>query len=823
MIARNPDPAGPRRLRRWAGAAAWVVCAASTAAGLATARAPWSPAAAPAAAPLGTWWSVANGDRVQAILHEGQSVWSATEGGVVRWDAGKPGPRQYLAPQDGLPDNRVRALARDRAGVLWAGTGGGLARFDPLADRWVAVLPPADRIPSPSVTALAAAPDGGLWVGFETRWDAAALPDAAAEPGAFVGGGVARFDGATGRWGAVYRAERGAAGRFAPLPSDTVTALLVDDAGRLWVGTRPFMVWDRLGDPDPATGRDWGWVTTGGGLALREPSAEDRWTQWQAGTAPCIPSVVHALAVDAAGRVWAGGGNGLHVFTAGAASRPCVEGAGHAQYARRPSGRGMPANTVLAVDFDRQGNVWMGLANGVDEGRGLMVLDHAGTLGDPPGSPAARDDTWTAVALPGPADATAVVPSALTLTDGGGLWVGTRGEAAGDGWGLLSRTPEGVWSTHATAAAGLPSNRVSVVARHPASGELWFGTDGRGVARWDGRTWQAWRFTGEPGGLPGDHVTAIAFGHDGRVWAAARPSVWGGKDWADGGVAGWDGQAWRTPVGAPSRFTSAQALAVDLDGRLWIGTVDEGAATYDPAGDRWVAHAAPAAGPGFGGMNVSGIAVDPVTGHVWLAHQAYPDWVCDPAGKCERPFRGGGVSRWDGRGWTRWAKSTGAPLAAHGDDGEMTSIAFDRGRGRVWAGGWAGRGSFHWLTGVGIDGTLDGCMRPCDAGDWTSERFPDGGAVRALAVDAEGRLWAALHRNHAGSIPPAAGIRILDAQAGWRTVSAADGLPADEVAALAPAPDGMWVGLLDRGAAVWRPFEVRDRAFLPRLGQQLTR
>lgn len=824
MLTRSPC-----RARRVIGMVTLAACVAWTAGGLAIARSPRPSAALLAPAPPGTWRSVANGDRVLALLREDGGVWSATDGGgIVRWDDGSAGYRQYLAPQDGLPDNRVRAVVRDGAGGLWAGTGAGLARFDPAADRWRAVMPPADRFPSPSVTALAADSDGGLWVGFEARWAAGARGDGAAEPGAFVGGGLARLGPATEGWGPVLRAapRPGGGERFAPLPSDNVTALAVDAAGRLWVGTRPFLAWARLGDPEPATGSDWGWVATGGGLAVHEPTGDGStgaWTQWQAGSAPCVPSVVHALAVDAAGRVWAGGGNGLHVFTAGGASRVCVEGGGHAQYARRPSGGGMPANTVLALAFDDQANVWLALGNGADAGRGVLVLDHNDTLGDAPGSSAARDDAWTPVALPGPADTAALVPSALVVA-GDGIWVGTRGPALGEGWGVLARSAGGAWTTRATAGAGLPSNRVSAIVRHPTSGDVWFGTDGRGVARWDGRAWRTWRFTGAPGGLPGDRVTGLAVGPDGRVWVAARAGVWGGKDWLDGGVAVLDGDAWRTPAGAPSRLTSAQAIAVDGAGRVWIGTAGEGAAAYDPAGDQWTVHDSRTGGPGFGGMNVSGIAVDPVTGHVWLAHQAHPDWACDPAGQCERVFRGGGFSRWDGRTWSRWAKSTGAPLSAQGDDGEMTSIVFDRGRGRVWAGGWVGRGGFHWLTGIGIDATLDGCARPCAGDDWSAERFEDGGAVRALAVDAGGRLWAALHRNHAGVIPPAAGIRILDDAAGWQAMTVADGgLPADEVAALGPAPEGMWVGMLDRGAALWRPFEVRDRAFLPRLGQQLTR
>ena len=71
---------------------------------------------------------VADGRRVWAFAQAGDgAIWAATENGLVRWDKGATKRYQQA---DGLPTNRLRSLAFDRAGVLWIGTtGGGLVSF----------------------------------------------------------------------------------------------------------------------------------------------------------------------------------------------------------------------------------------------------------------------------------------------------------------------------------------------------------------------------------------------------------------------------------------------------------------------------------------------------------------------------------------------------------------------------------------------------------------------------------------------------------------------------------------------------------------------
>ena len=68
--------------------------------------------------------------------------------------------------EDGLPQNRVQAIAQTPEGYLWVGTSEGLARFDGV--RFITF----DRSNTPAITdnsilSLEVAPDGSLWIGTE--------------------------------------------------------------------------------------------------------------------------------------------------------------------------------------------------------------------------------------------------------------------------------------------------------------------------------------------------------------------------------------------------------------------------------------------------------------------------------------------------------------------------------------------------------------------------------------------------------------------------------------------------------------------------------
>ena len=84
--------------------------------------------------------------------------------------SGLAGAREYShriwRVEDGLPQNRIQAIAQTPDGYLWIGTSGGLARFDGVRFTNFA----SSNVPEfhdDSILSLAVSRDGALWIGTE--------------------------------------------------------------------------------------------------------------------------------------------------------------------------------------------------------------------------------------------------------------------------------------------------------------------------------------------------------------------------------------------------------------------------------------------------------------------------------------------------------------------------------------------------------------------------------------------------------------------------------------------------------------------------------
>lgn len=100
-------------------------------------------------------------------------------------------------------------------------------------------------------------------------------------------------------------------------------------------------------------------------------------------------------------------------------------------------------------------------------------------------------------------------------------------------------------------------------------GHVWFGTDGDGVRRYDGRTFTSYTTRD---GLVGNLVRSIRGDRQGRIWIGAQ----------DAGVSCFDGTGFRN-------FTEADGLGnnrlytiyEDRAGHLWFSTLGDGVTRYD--------------------------------------------------------------------------------------------------------------------------------------------------------------------------------------------------------------------------------------------------
>jgi ligand-binding sensor domain-containing protein/signal transduction histidine kinase len=413
--------------------------------------------------------------------------------------------RRVWRTQDGLPENRVHALAQTPDGYLWIGTSGGLARFD--GARFVVF----SRINTPAMTgddvrALSVGRDGSLWIATD-------------------GGGLLHYKNDSFR----------SIGPPEGLTNEFVGAVLEDRQGIVWVGTNRGLFrgdgskFQRLDEHLRLTNiaffalcqRQDGRIIAGGPSGLfsiedgelapygprGEPDfqvymlAEGRdGTLWigtnhglRAGDAAHVPpqpklrSMPGSLAADRQGGMWFGTlGDGLKLVRAGAETA-----------FQSPSM--LPDNSVSAILEDRERNIWVGTADGLVR----LSAPEVGLLNSRHGLSEdnvmtvytdRRGDIWLTTVtggvfrysggraerlrLPPPADGLRI---RATFEDrNGALWFGT------DNQGVVRFAGGKV--TRFTTSEGLRNNGIEAFYEDPAGG-LWIGTTS-GLSRWDGSRFQ---------------------------------------------------------------------------------------------------------------------------------------------------------------------------------------------------------------------------------------------------------------------------------------------------------------------------------------------
>jgi ligand-binding sensor domain-containing protein len=497
------------------------------------------------------------GLRVTALCPDpAGGLWVASSSGVFHLG---DGTSRLITMAEGLPDDRVSAVAVDRDGAAWIGTRRGLASVkagrlvpgpealrgvsvyviepDPAGGVWVGtvdrglahvgadgvrLLGTAQGLPSSTVTALAVDRHGSLWIGTQTA-------------------GLARLrEGRLERFGA----RDGLAG-------DWISTLFEDREGSIWVGTQDAgMV--RLREADfstlgvaeglshdsvesllQAANRDL-WLATDGGLDLL------------AGAKPPARKILSgppmSLFQDRLGAVWIGTiGQGLWRWKDGVVQR---------------FADGLPANTWFrAVAEDEEGTLWAATTEGLYRLRGGRLEPVNDGL---------------------PAERPGVV--AMVVTPKGGLFVST------DGAGVFRRG--GGRFLHED--GGPPDPWVVSSFRADDDGTLWLTTEGGGLWR---RRAGAYTHLTMAQGLHADTLWTTLDDGRGHLWISSNRGIFRvDRPDLDGVL---DGRAPRLDSvrdwGMEDGLRSMEAAGLSHpggwvadDGRLWFATL-RGAAVVDPA------------------------------------------------------------------------------------------------------------------------------------------------------------------------------------------------------------------------------------------------
>jgi ligand-binding sensor domain-containing protein/signal transduction histidine kinase len=481
---------------------------------------------------------------IRALLADRQgALWVGCDSGrLLRFQRG-----QFEAVP--LPPGQVPVkLAQDDVGAIWCAlAGGGLLRLEDQPLRPAPMARFTNGLPGGPVEALCAEPGGPLWAladGVPFRWNGRHWQQGLDAPGsrftllspARQGGiwtlsphGVAGHDGGSvrrlqdGEWHEQFEATP-----FAPASlRSTVTTMLEDRSGRLWLG----LTWNGLYQAEPA--QPWQCVSNEGPLSQATLNCilEDaQGTVW-VGTQdqglyqvkrclvtmlklppPAQENLVTTSCVGADGSLWIGtDGAGLFRYRDG-------------QFTPFGPQQGLSSGHVCSLLEDHRTNLWAGTWNGLF---------------------AYRNGTFARVQ--GPPELGAMV-LALFEDRTGTLWVGTAG-------GLIERV-EGGWRVYRN--LNLEIRSLADDSQH----NLWIGTTGQGLFRLHaGRLEQL----AVPEGL--------GLGAARCLYCDADDVLWTGGD---------QGGLHRFKDGHLSRYSSADGLPSDVfvsllgdgKGNLWIASVN---------------------------------------------------------------------------------------------------------------------------------------------------------------------------------------------------------------------------------------------------------
>ena len=435
--------------------------------------------------------------------------------------------------EDGLPQNRIRAISQTPDGYLWIGTSEGLTRFDGV--RFTVF----DRSNTPAIhddgiLVLRLAYDGALWIGTE-------------------GGALVRYK------AGVFRNFGTAEG----LTNGFVRAIYEDSRKTLWVGT------DR-------------------GFFRREGERFVRLDNTAEVPHATVPSIVE----DAQGRIWAVNPMGLLTLADGKLGygkstcdttrvrglRPSrsgmpwvisITGGGHLRDGCIEPDLTLPQVTLRTIVEDHEGTVWVGTT-----GRGLFRMAN-GKLAPFPAIPSLPDETVNTIFEDSEHNLWVGCEAGLLRISRSSVTnVGTAEGLDDDNVLTVYSAPTGeLWLTtlngHIYRMAGLAAKRYRLPA--PAenieirtvfqerSGTLWFGSFLGGVVRQAGSTAAVYNKTN---GLRANVVRQILEDRAGVVWLAL-----------DSGLASWNGHSFRNYYLEDGlSYPSSRCMIEDDRGDLLVGT-----------------------------------------------------------------------------------------------------------------------------------------------------------------------------------------------------------------------------------------------------------
>ncbi len=515
----------------------------------------------------GKWTCFSDCNQINDLAIQGNYVWAATGGGVVRWDISDGSYKKYTT-LDGLAHNDVRVvtvdkrggvwagsyfggvskydgaawhscgdvhlnvlcLAIDGQGMVWAGGYGGVGRYD--GSSWT-IYTPADGLASFSIKTISIDTRGNVWtVSFE--------------------GGVSGYDGVSWK----NHTEAGS----------SITASAVDTDGAVWfasdLGFTKYdgSVWKTYGNSHEFTLQSIYSmaVDTRDAMRFGAYDAAQRFfgASWKTPDDVSYSDIVSIVA-DNHNAVWFGvSDGGLLKF----------DGSGWKTYRTDET---IPSNLINGVATDSRGALWFSASYGFAKYDGTKwetyhipagLTTFYGVSGITNIAIDSRDVIWLSNFLDGVIRYDGVSWKKYDVADGlisHNVW-NVLPDNRGNVWAV---TEKGISCFNGVSWKTVTEKRVELYASPPmivdTRGGVWIGT-----SRFDGNVWE----TLATGGF-----TALAVDRAGDVWAGTSSK----------GILRYNGVSWESYSCWPLPAPLIVSIAEDAAGAIWVGTQGKGLARFD--------------------------------------------------------------------------------------------------------------------------------------------------------------------------------------------------------------------------------------------------
>ncbi|GAB3038167.1 two-component regulator propeller domain-containing protein [Spirosoma pulveris] len=445
-------------------------------------------------------------NNVTCILRDRKGfMWFGTRDGLNKFDGYTfTVYRNDPSKLTSLSDSYVHALVEDKLGRLWVGTdNGGLSLFDPISETFTNYTHIADQTTSLAhnkVVAIAQDANGNLWVGTG-------------------GGGLDRFD-IRKKIFTHYVHQSNLTGS---LSHNEVSSVLIDRSGIVWVGT------------------------LGGGLNKLNPGSSTftHYVHHPQDAHSLSQNRVSACLEDASGRFWVATEEGLNLLDRqkGLFTR-YLQGPGRLSH-----------NDVKALAEDNNHTLWIGTQNG-----GINLLHADGTFSH---YAYQVDSNW---------GLNSGSIYSLYRDPLGTMWIGTYS----GGVNKLDTTPlkftlyqRSPGNTHK-----LTNNNILTVLQDQR-GDLWLGTDGGGINRLrkGQAVFKAYQDTSRLAASNSDNFVLT-------LYEDRRKRIWAGH--YKGGLRLYNPV--RDAFEPKGNFSplSISTILEARSGMMWLGTYEEGLIRYDP-------------------------------------------------------------------------------------------------------------------------------------------------------------------------------------------------------------------------------------------------